>query len=85
MYLVGDVSSATLVGVATVAVLFAAAYVVIALLWRSWDGKDVARFFAREAGYLKANRYGGLQFVLFVASLVVLLAVAIVIAATGNY
>jgi hypothetical protein len=85
MYLVGDVSSATLVGVATVAVLFAAAYVVIALLWRSWDGKEVSRFFAREAGYVTANRYGGLQFVLFVASLVALLAVAIVIAVTGNY
>jgi hypothetical protein len=85
MYLVGNVSSATLVGVATVAVLFAAAYIVIGLLWRSWDGKEVARFFARDAGYLKAHRYGGAHFVLFAASLIALLAVAIVIGVTGNY
>jgi hypothetical protein len=85
MYLIGDVSSATLVGIVTVAVVFAAAYIVIALLWRSWDGKEVSRFFARDAGYLEAHRYGGWQFVVFVAALVAVLAVAIVIAVTGNY
>jgi hypothetical protein len=85
MYLIGDVSSATLVGAVTVAVLFAAAYVVIALLWRSWDGKEVSQFFARQEGYVTANRFGGLHFVVFVASLLALLVVAIVIAVTGNY
>jgi hypothetical protein len=85
MYLIGDVSSSTLVGIATVAVLFAAAYVAIALLWRSWDGKEVSRFFAREADYVTLNRYGGWHFVVFVAALVTVLAAAIVMAVTGNY
>lgn len=85
MYLIGDLSSATLVGIATVAVLLAAALVVIALIWRSWDGRDVARFFDRRENYATTSPLGGRQFALFAGSLILLLAVAIYIGVTGDY
>jgi hypothetical protein len=85
MYLVGDLSSATLVGIATVAVLLAAAFIVVALIWQSWDGRDVARFFARRPDYATTSPLGGRLFALFVGSQVILLTVAIYIGITGKY
>ena len=85
MYLVGDLSSATLVGIATVAVLLAAAFVLVALIWQSWDGRDVGRFFARRDDYATTSALGGRLFVLFVGSLIILLAIAIYIGVTGDY
>jgi hypothetical protein len=85
MYLIGDLSSATLVGIATVAVLLAAAFVAVAILWSTWDGRDVSRFFARRADYATTGPLGGTQFALFLASQFLLLAVAIFIGVTGRY
>jgi hypothetical protein len=85
MYLVGDLSSATLVGIATVAVLLAAAFVLLALIWQSWDGKDVARLFARHEDYATSSPLGGRLFALFVGSLLLLLIVAVYIGVTGDY
>jgi hypothetical protein len=85
MYLVGDLSSATLVGIATVAVLLAAAFVVLAILWSTWDGREVARFFERRPNYATSSPLGGRQFALFFAALILLLGVAIFIGVTGDY
>jgi hypothetical protein len=85
MYLIGDLSSATLVGIATVAVLLAAAFVVLALLWSTWDGREVGRFFERRDDYESTCPLGGRYFALFLAALILLLAVAIFIGVTGDY
>ena len=85
LYLIGDLSSARLVGIATVAVLLVAAFVALAILWSTWDGRDVARFFARREDYATTSPLGGRQFALFVGSLILLLAVAIFIGVTGDY
>lgn len=83
LLLIGDSKNHQLVGIATVAVVLAAGFVLIAGVWRFWEAKDVERFFRRRDP--EPSALGGKQFGWFVASLVLLLVVAVVVSITGDY
>jgi len=85
LLLIGDAKSDLLVGIATVAIVLAAGFVLIALVWRSWEAKDVARFFGRPESPAETSPLGGRQFGWFTASLVLLIVVAVVVSITGDY
>jgi hypothetical protein len=83
--IVGSPQNDLLVGGFTVVVVLIAGYLVLALIWRIWEARDIHRFFGRQPVVERADPLGGWEFWWFLIAIGLGAAIAVEVCRTRTY
>jgi hypothetical protein len=85
LIIVGSPSNAILVGGATVVVILASGYLILSIIWRFWEARDIHRFFQRDPIVDNTAPLGGWEFSWFLAAIGLGTAIAVKVCWTHDY
>ena len=85
LIIIGHPTNAQVVGAATVVLVAAAGYVVLAAVWAYWQRQDVKRFYRRFGAAEDTDPLGGRELLLFLSTLALEGVIAFSIWITGDY
>jgi hypothetical protein len=83
--IVGSPSNNILVGGATVASVLLAGYLILSIIWRFWEARDIQRFFRRQPALARTDPLGGPEFWWFLAAIGLGAAIAVEVCRTRGY
>jgi hypothetical protein len=83
LVVVGNPSNRALAGFLVVVIVLVAGYALVAGTWLFWEKQDIKRFYRRPK--VDTDPLGGRELVWFLLSLLLLVAVALSVAITGDY
>jgi uncharacterized membrane protein YgdD (TMEM256/DUF423 family) len=81
---VGTLSDELLTGIVVVAIVIAAGFLLLSLIWRAWELDDVGRWFRRETVTL-TSPLGGLAFAGFFTGLALMIGISVEAGIYANY
>jgi hypothetical protein len=85
LIIVGSPSNQLLAGAATVVVLLVGGYLILTLIWRYWEARDVQRFFHRKPRAERDDPLGGPEFWCFLAAIAIGIEIAVQVGITQGY
>ena len=85
LIIVGSPSNQLLAGAATVMVLLVGGYLILTLVWRYWEARDVQRFFHRKPSTERDDPLGGPEFWCFLATIAIGIEIAVQVGVTQGY
>lgn len=85
LIIVGSPSNKLLAGATTVVLLLIGGYLILSLLWRYWEARDVQRFFHRRPSSERRDPLGGPEFWMFLSAIAIGIEIAVQVGITQGY
>jgi hypothetical protein len=85
LIIVGSPSNQLLAGAATVVVLLVGGYLILTVIWRYWEARDVQRFFHRNPTAERDDPLGGPEFWCFLVTIAIGIEIAVQVGITQGY